>query len=353
MLTEENCRDIEKMAKLLQVDSVVKCCVDFYECLKAKTGVNAGGPKMNFHDCADFKHIRTSAIHKTESDVGNKRPGSAHRPLSPGSKRQKVHDSSVVNFMGQDVDNRHNRGSRLDRDHRSGSRTGHDDVDIVEIVEDSLDFVYKDPAEHDSDGWPKDSNLPPVHRHQGLTVASKQNRSSELQIVNVYSDSERNNAHKFHPTSSSQSASPSNKKLDISQTSTSNNPIYMSQASSTWQSHDSNSSNQSSSPSSTLPKMPTLHPKPALSKPFASGSPFQTVHPPASSSSVFPGVHPATLEASFTSIRAPSGQGTADITRGRVTVPSGEPPPKDSQNVTQLLAADSSSTVARFVYCVH
>lgn len=39
---EENCRDIEKMGKFLQVESVVKCCLDFYKCLSDNIGMKMG-----------------------------------------------------------------------------------------------------------------------------------------------------------------------------------------------------------------------------------------------------------------------------------------------------------------------
>lgn len=59
MLTEENTKDVEKIARVLQVDSVLKCCADFYKCLHA-------GDKYeySFHDNAEFKHVRASDLLK-------------------------------------------------------------------------------------------------------------------------------------------------------------------------------------------------------------------------------------------------------------------------------------------------
>jgi hypothetical protein len=50
MLTEENVKHVEKVARLLQVDSVIKCCSDFFKCLEKSTG-----KPHNVSDCMDFK----------------------------------------------------------------------------------------------------------------------------------------------------------------------------------------------------------------------------------------------------------------------------------------------------------
>ena len=39
MLTEENYKEIEKIGRILQVDSVIKCCADFYESLHSNSGI--------------------------------------------------------------------------------------------------------------------------------------------------------------------------------------------------------------------------------------------------------------------------------------------------------------------------
>lgn len=53
MLIEENIKDVEKIVRVLQVDSVLKCCVDFYKCLYA-------GDKYeySFYDNVEFKYVR-------------------------------------------------------------------------------------------------------------------------------------------------------------------------------------------------------------------------------------------------------------------------------------------------------
>lgn len=53
MLIEENIKDVEKIVRVLQVDSVLKCCVDFYKCLYV-------GDKYeySFYDNVEFKYVR-------------------------------------------------------------------------------------------------------------------------------------------------------------------------------------------------------------------------------------------------------------------------------------------------------
>lgn len=85
MLTEDNIRDVEKIARLLQVDSVIKCCTDF---LKVLDNVLGGGikflPNISLDtDTAEFRHVRASQLlrsmqngadrHSAESDVHFKR----------------------------------------------------------------------------------------------------------------------------------------------------------------------------------------------------------------------------------------------------------------------------------------
>ena len=74
-LTEENCRDIEKMAKLLQVDGVVKCCVDFYKRLSTKTGIPHGGTNFNAKHNSDIQHVKSGNIHEAVSECAKKRGG--------------------------------------------------------------------------------------------------------------------------------------------------------------------------------------------------------------------------------------------------------------------------------------
>ncbi|XP_062606471.1 zinc finger protein 768-like isoform X8 [Saccostrea cucullata] len=174
-LTEENCKDIEKMGKLLQVESVVKCCSDFYKCLSEKTGMKmASGPQMNFQDSVEFRHVRTSDFQKMVQDVGVKRSVDS---ASPSGKRPRI---------SQRMDDRTSMSHSYNSDPFERGR-GSSAADVVEIVEDSLEVVHKEPALRDSEGWPKESDLPPIRTSQSISVASSQisTNSNDIQIVNV------------------------------------------------------------------------------------------------------------------------------------------------------------------------
>ncbi|XP_034321447.2 zinc finger and BTB domain-containing protein 20 isoform X13 [Magallana gigas] len=172
-LTEENCRDIEKMGKLLQVESVVKCCSDFYKCLSDNTGMKMGsGPQMNFQDSVEFRHVRTSDFQKLAQDMGIKRSLDS---ASPSGKRPRVQRVDDRTTMSQGYNN---------------------SADVVEIIEDSLEVVHKEPALRDSEGWPKESELPPIRTSQSISVASTSQMSanSDIQIVNVEEGDSRTHA---------------------------------------------------------------------------------------------------------------------------------------------------------------
>ncbi|XP_061174908.1 uncharacterized protein LOC133184031 isoform X7 [Saccostrea echinata] len=173
-LTEENCKDIEKMGKLLQVESVVKCCSDFYKCLSEKTGMKmASGPQMNFQDSVEFRHVRTSDFQKMVQDVGVKRSVDSASPSGKRPRIQRMDDRTSMSHSYNSDPFERGRGSTA--------------ADVVEILEDSLEVVHKEPALRDSEGWPKESDLPPIRTSQSISVASSQisTNSNDIQIVNV------------------------------------------------------------------------------------------------------------------------------------------------------------------------
>ena len=71
LLTEDNCKEVEKVARLLQVDSVINCCADFCKCLEAKTGNNAYSVskyKYTSYDHLEFRRVRATNLQKTVQD---------------------------------------------------------------------------------------------------------------------------------------------------------------------------------------------------------------------------------------------------------------------------------------------
>jgi hypothetical protein len=306
-LTEENCRDIEKMGKLLQVESVVKCCSDFYKCFSEKTGVKLGSaPQMNFQDSVEFRHVRTSDFQKLSQEAGLKRSVDS---ASPSGKRPRIQRADDKASMSH--------GYNSEPFERGRVSTA---ADVVEIVEDSLEVVHKEPALRDPEGWPKESDLPPIRTSQSISVASSQisTNSDDIQIVNVEEADSRTHAaasspaeipthssssrHEPSPHRDSQSSSSSSDRVSFDSTNVRRDqPRYPdissfgNQPTGPGHSRSAESFSQSSSKrpqvtlpshsspqitpppplSSFTPKMPTLQPKP-----FAVGSAVQAASIP-------------------------------------------------------------------------
>lgn len=97
MVTEENYKDIEKIGRLLQVDSVIKCCADFCKSLTNRKGPlsNQDQYRYTFCDMIEFRHVRSSDLQKTTSDTQVKRsydiPG--HEQGSSVKRPRKRHSS--------------------------------------------------------------------------------------------------------------------------------------------------------------------------------------------------------------------------------------------------------------------
>ncbi|KAK3102106.1 hypothetical protein FSP39_008855 [Pinctada imbricata] len=191
-LTEDNCRDVEKIGKLLHVDSVVKCCADFYKCMSSKTGIHSyDGSKFDSHDNTDFKHVRFTDMEKTLQESALKR--SADMPPSPGGKRQRVsHPPSPS--MGHRSDDRYSMSHSytsqdafvgITRQSAGSQYQTQGPTGVIEIAEDGVEVVSSDPAVRDSEGWPKESDLPPIQHSMGISVTGQITKETDLQIVNV------------------------------------------------------------------------------------------------------------------------------------------------------------------------
>ncbi|XP_069132955.1 serine-rich adhesin for platelets-like isoform X2 [Argopecten irradians] len=203
MLTEENVRDVEKVARLLQVDGVIKCCADFYKSLKVKTGVAiqpGHNYKYSFQDLVEFRHVRASDIIKSTQDRITKRASEFSRPGSPGGKRQRMYmhpgspsveraddhhsmsDSYKTSHMTPDPWERVPRlGSGMGRHGatgRSNSQPG-----VIEIVEDSLEIVQTEPVNKDPNK-PSDTRQT-VQKSVAISIASQITDNTDLRVVNI------------------------------------------------------------------------------------------------------------------------------------------------------------------------
>ena len=190
MLTEENCKDVEKIARLLQVDSVIKCVSDFYKCLSAKTGANIDDKyKYSSFDLMEFKHVRSSGIQKTLSETALKRGGDVGRSSSPGNKRQRMHRGPSPN-----VDMSGRSGHRTDDalsmahsyggsswDGRGGARVP-PQPGVIDIVEDSIEIIQTDQNQKDAYGNPKADGR---KKSVSIAVSSQYNTPTDLQVVNM------------------------------------------------------------------------------------------------------------------------------------------------------------------------
>ncbi|CAC5409668.1 unnamed protein product [Mytilus coruscus] len=192
LLTEENCKDVEKVARLLQVDSVIKCCADFYKCLESKTGNNMYSNskyKYSSYDMLEFRHVRATDLQKTVQDRLMKRASEMGRPLSPSSKKQRLYrastppsESSQSSFSQRADDTfsmSHSYGSGQqepwDRVPRPGANAASmsrgqgqrfQQPSVIDIVEDSIELIHVDPG----DG---SSHQPPSQKGVTVSVASQ------------------------------------------------------------------------------------------------------------------------------------------------------------------------------------
>ncbi|KAK3103322.1 hypothetical protein FSP39_018480 [Pinctada imbricata] len=191
MLTEENCKDVEKIARLLQVDNIIRCCADFNKCLNVSAGQQY---KYSSLDQAEFRHMRTTNMLKVQ-EKSQKRFSESGRPPSPGSKRQRLHrpSSPTQDISGQrihDVDSMtegYGIGANdpWDRIPRIGSGMPGASVKpgVIDIREDSLELLQTDPPKDAGGGRHQEQRK--VQSSVGISVASQHNTSADLRIVNV------------------------------------------------------------------------------------------------------------------------------------------------------------------------
>lgn len=84
MLTEVNCRQVEKLARMLHMDNVISCCADFNKCMSSSSPYIYGPT-----DQADFKHVRITNLMKVK-DISQKRSQSLENSGNVHSKKQRL-----------------------------------------------------------------------------------------------------------------------------------------------------------------------------------------------------------------------------------------------------------------------
>ncbi|XP_062587503.1 zinc finger and BTB domain-containing protein 5-like isoform X3 [Saccostrea cucullata] len=177
MLTEENCRDVEKIAKMLHVDSITKCCTDFQKCLNAKMGYSSS-QRLNFdlQDSADFRFVNTTDLQKMVPEGQQKRQNEMISG-NPASKRPRFQSSSYVSHRPDD--------HLSMNDSYNSVRNSKEKEGIIDISEQSVELINIGPGARDSDGWPINTDLPPIRTSSSVSVANQQERETDVQIVNV------------------------------------------------------------------------------------------------------------------------------------------------------------------------
>ena len=163
VLTEGNVKEVEKIAGLLQVDSVTKCCSDFHKVLQQTTGTALGTtPKCCFHsDQAEFRHVRSSGlIRSAENHSAFKRGSQFENNIDVPFKRARgVTDDNCANSLPL--------RNQLSRQNVSFSRQG---------VEDSFEIMQSE----------KDVMKPKLIQNLGLKVSSHiRDSMSDIQVINI------------------------------------------------------------------------------------------------------------------------------------------------------------------------
>ncbi|XP_062604024.1 zinc finger and BTB domain-containing protein 3-like isoform X3 [Saccostrea cucullata] len=230
MLTEENCKDVEKIARVLQVDSILKCCADFYKCLH--TGEKY---EYSFHDNVEFRHVRASDLLKVHD---RSKRASDLQPASPGIKRQRIQSrggsDSFSDYGASDP------WDRVPREYSGSSSARTTQPGVIEIMEDSVEIVHSDKPE-DSGGTRRDN----LQDRMSLSVASQLKSTNDVQIINVSSGGDASQRISNSSDSSRFSSHPT-----FTHSQGSSNMSYR---------HDPSFPNPSSTSSTRLPSSPSPH----------------------------------------------------------------------------------------------
>lgn len=294
MLTEQNCRDVEKIARLLQVDSVIKCCADFNKCLGTKTGQMSANDqyKYTFHDMIEFKHVRSSEMQKTVQEKTVKRTADYPRPPSPGSKRQRTQDmhaddtSSMASSYGHMAPDPWDRVPKLGMPFHTRVGQSSQQAGVVDMLEDSLELIETDPP--DSSGGRAGKDQRSSQKGVSIAVASQVNSSTDLQVVDVATEQARSEARSRTNLPSQTRTAPANQTNSVSENGKSTNSHPAAKPPTHPSTPVMNEKLQVNSPPVMSPSSsqfnnrssPQVRPESSAQKPFAAGSESQSSQPP-------------------------------------------------------------------------
>ncbi|KAK3608470.1 hypothetical protein CHS0354_010317 [Potamilus streckersoni] len=193
MLTEDNVKDVEKIARLLQVENVIKCCADFYKTLERVTGASnysSSQYKYSFQDQLEFKHVRATDIHRAMQNGSEKRPADAEEfrrkrtrgeSFSPSlSPRHTTDDSSFMlsSYTSSDAQRTTQNLGRVKPGFPASQTQGR------HIVEDSFEMVQSDLDPNKSSREKGGTGARP-QQTVSVTVASQINPTPDVQIITI------------------------------------------------------------------------------------------------------------------------------------------------------------------------
>ena len=198
MLTEENYKDVEKIGKLLQVDSVTKCCIDFEKCLTQKTGMPESiNTRNRLREHEDSIHVRTTDLLKVQES--EKRSRSDSNFSTPESKRQRTMTTPppplllpMLNLAQGSNDRSSMRrdyiqdfGS-LDTNQISMSQVPQMSPHLqsqtrrLDLVQDGIEIIHREPPDPNHS-----QSSQAIQQTMGISVASQKITGSIPQVVNV------------------------------------------------------------------------------------------------------------------------------------------------------------------------
>ena len=169
-LTEKNYKEIQKIGKLLQVDGITKCCADFAKCLQTKTDTHVhGSSDFDIQEQPEFKFVRATDLEQS---------------FHPGDRGQMMEYSQGSNKRAR-IDDRYCFGQDYHDlcDTNQGKQSS--EPQTIEILDDGLEVINMEPAEKDKDGWPVESNLPPIEHRMGVGVSSQSGYESDLRVISI------------------------------------------------------------------------------------------------------------------------------------------------------------------------
>ncbi|KAK3103941.1 hypothetical protein FSP39_023066 [Pinctada imbricata] len=200
MLTEDNYKEVEKIGRILQVDSVIKCCADFYESLHSNSEY-----RYNYHDHVEFKHVRHTDMLKVQERRHSKRKPDTVRRFNAYEKKPKSddffsHGANVINVssLGQKSDDQIFMSNSYDAEKtRAASyntvsqtplisvenRSNVSDSSSAKLAHDGVQISIKD-----SNNLGASFNSENSSSSLQISVASEVQENASSQIINTYSD---------------------------------------------------------------------------------------------------------------------------------------------------------------------